>query len=221
LTSLNALLRNKHFKKKIKELGLNKAGCRVCCIWNFLFRHSTSFMRNVASIARKKLDLTQGSNIIFVDLSFPIQNLPKRQLMEQVEKVFGCVRRVSDVVHNPICIVASNNYLLLEEVPKLYPTAKTLSGLFFTRERYQLELQQHQSSQLSNSGAGLTIPKTEHNALIYFFMGYYLQLNSTVLFTGKRSVYSESMAAYREFHYPSGRYVVARGRDCRLEKFRK
>lgn len=219
-----ALLRNKHLAGKARELGLHTAKCIVCCIWNYLFKHSTSFTRNSATVMKKRLGLTPNRDLIFVDLSFPLQNLPKRLLEEHAEKVLGCVQRVMRALQNPVCVLASNNYFLLEEVPKRYPQIQTNNGLFFTRERYQVELQHqlntttHKLHLLPN---GVMIPKTEHNALMYFFMGYHLQLNSTVLFTSKNSLYSQSMAAFREFYSPGGTHVVNPDGDCKLERFRR
>lgn len=227
-----ALLRNKHLQGRAREMGLlhtAAARCKVCCIWNYLFRHSASFTRNSASVARKKLGLTPGRDLIFVDLSFQVETLPQSLLTQQMEGVFSCVEKVSRVLRDPVCVVASNNYQLLSQVGGVYPQARTNSGLFYTRERYQVELQR-----LANSTAGaaagrgrpptvpkanIMIPRTEHNALMYFFMGYYLQLNSTVLFVSKKSLYSGSMAAFRHFYRPTGTYVTYPDVGCKLDGY--
>ena len=215
-----ALLRNRHFRKKAKELGLDGANCRLCCIWHYLFKHSGRFQRNTAITARKRLGLTPENNIIFVDFSFPLQSLPRSLLIQQIRQVFDCVERIKPYLHKPVCVVASNIYTLLEEVHKLHPSARTHSGLFYTRERYQLELER-QAETTAKETPSLTIPKTEHNALMYYFMGYYLQLNSTVLFTGKKSPYSETAAALRDYYHPSGTFIVASASACKLEKYRR
>lgn len=220
-----ALLRNKHFKKKTREFGLHSVKCKVCCIWNYLFRQSTSFMRNSGTVSRKKLGLTPQSDLIFVDLSFPLENVPHNLLNLQMKNVFGCVERVAQVLHNPVCVVASNNYYVLSQVSEIYPQAKTNGGLFFTRARYQNEL----SRQLNGTGRhglseltpnGVTFPRTEHNALMYFFMGYYLQLNSTVLFTSRKSLYSENMAGFRHYYRPTETFVTHPDISCQLERYR-
>ena len=217
-----ALLRNKHFRSKIKELGLNSVKCQLCCFWHYLFKYSTSFSRNLASAAKKKLGLTPGRDLIFIDISFPLERLPKRLLMQHTDEVFKCVQSVVKVLRDPVCILASNNYFLLDEVPKLYPNVVTNKGLFFTKERYQVELQYLLNSteySSKKSGSKIMVPKTEHNALMYFFMGYHLQLNSTVLFVSKKSQYSESMAAFRHFYHPS-RYIVHSEKGCKLERYK-
>lgn len=221
-----ALLRNKHFKKKARELGLHTVKCRVCCIWNYLFRQSTSFVRNSDNVA-KKLGLTPQSDLIFVDLSFPLDNLPQTLLNQQMESVFGCVERVSQVLRNPVCVVASNSHHVLAHVSAIYPLARTNGGLFFTRARYQNEL----SRQLNRTGGrggdlsrlptnDIVVPRTELNALMYFFLGYYLQLNSTVLFTSRKSHFSGNMAAFRHYYRPTGTYVTHPDIRCKLELYR-
>ncbi len=225
-----ALLRNRHFSKKLKETGLGSVKCRLCCFWHYLFKHSVSFDRHLTSIAKKKLQLTPGRDLIFVDISFPNERLPKRLLTQQVKGVLECVDRISKVLHDPVWVVASNIYFILEEAPKIYSKVRTNRGLFFTRERYQVELQRlsnaskrHDRFSPLSPDTSVMIPKTEHNALLYFFVGYFLQLNSTVLVHSgsKGSVYSETMAAFRHFYYPSGRYVTQTdglGGGCKLEK---
>lgn len=230
-----ALTRNRHFAKKLREMGLDRVKCRVCCIWNYLFKHSTSFQHNSASVVRKKLGLgtaaattgSKRSDLIFVDLSFPLENIPHGLLTRQVEATLDCVRKVKRMLHEPLCVVASNNYLILDKVGKMDTTVRTNRGLFFTRERYQLELSRQLNTTRQGhsrvSSSSLQIPRTEHNALMYFFMGYYLQMNSTVLITaaaaGRRSPYSESMAAYRHFHHPTDTYVVRSPASCKLERY--
>ena len=228
-----ALLRNKHLRKKAKELGLHDNKCLVCCIWHYLFKHAPSFVRNSASVATKRLHLKPDQEIIFVDLTLPskYEVLPSHLMKQHAEEVFRCVRKVSAVLHNPACIVASNSYQVFEEMGTLYPEAVTNMGLFFTRERYQVELHRRlnatarelatappRSKALPPSN-GVMVPRTEHNALMYFFMGYYLQLNSTVLFTSRRSLYSETMAAMRHYYHPSNTYVVHPQTNCKLERY--
>lgn len=221
-----ALLRNKHLQHRAREMGLHTARCKVCCIWNYLFRHSTSFTRNSVSVA-KKLGLSPERDLIFVDLSFPMETLPQSLLTQQMEGVFSCVEKVSRVLHDPVCVVASNNYHLLSRVGEVYPQARTNSGLFYTRGRYQAELHRLTNSTTGRGHRGhltvpktnIMIPRTEHNALMYFFMGYYLQLNSTVLFMSKKSLYSGSMAAFRHYYRPSGTYVTYPDVSCKLEGY--
>lgn len=217
-----ALLRNKHLRKKARELGLHTVKCKVCCIWNYLFRHSTSFVKNSATVARK-LGLTPQRDLIFVDFSYPFDSISQNLLMRQMKLVFSCIERVAQVFHDPVCVVASNSYYVLSQVETLYPMAKTNGGLFFTRARYQNEL----SHQHNGTGHGLPsvpsniiVPKTEHNALMHYFMGYYLQLNSTVLFTSRKSLFSETMAAFRHYHRPSETYITHPDIKCQLERYR-
>ena len=225
-----ALLRNKHYRKKAREMGLFSVRCKVCCIWNYLFRESVSFQHNSAVVARKKLGLSPTSDLIFVDLSFPLERLPQPTLTRHMERVFACVEKVSQALRNPVCVVASNNYHVLGRAQAVYPRARTNSGLFFTRVRYQSELNQllnltsssSSSSSLTRIPRGVMIPRTEHNALLHFFTGFYgLQLNSTVIVTGKRpSPYSETMAALRHFRRPTGTYVVTNPElACRLDHY--
>lgn len=220
-----ALLRNKHLRRKAEEYGLHTAKCKVCCIWNYLFRQSTSFTKNMDIVARKRLGLAPGNDLIFIDLSFPVDNVPQNLLNKQMETVFGCVKRVAQVLHNPVCVVASNNYYVLGRVETLYPKVKTNNGQFYTRVRYQHELTQQQQPDENGHGlpvvpSNIMIPRTEHNALMYLFMGYYLQLNSTVLFTSRKSLFSENMAAFRHYYRPSETYVIHPDIKCQLERYR-
>ena len=221
-----ALLRNKHFKKKVQELGLHHARCKVCCIWNYLFRQSSSFIRNSAAVSKKKLGLTPENDLIFVDLSYPLENLPQTLLNQQMDNVLSCVEKVASVLRKPVCVVASNDYFILRSVRAKYPKGQTNNGLFFTRERYHNELTQLNSTAVGRHGSlqtpgDITIPRTEQNALMYFFMGYYLQLNSTVLFASKKSLYSENMAALRHYYRPTDTYYVPRPDvKCKLDRYR-
>ena len=118
-----------------------------------------------------------------------------------------------------MCIVASNCYTILDEVPKIYPHQIVADhGVFFSRERYSLEVVRVINSTTKHN---VMIPKNEHNAVMYFFVGYYLQLNSTVLFTSHHSLYSETMAGFRHFYHTlsSGKYVVYPESKCRLERY--
>lgn len=230
-----ALLRNKHFKERVKELGLHSIRCRLCCIWNFLFKFSSTFVHTSAQVA-KKLGLSghPGQDLVFVDLSFPHERIPKKTLMREIDEILKCVSKIARTLQDPVCVMASNIYYLLEEVPRRYPSIRTNNGLFFSRERYQIELQQQQSHSdtgkrepaNSHSSTGdITIPRTEQNALMHFFVGYFLQLNSTVIFPGRKSPYSESMLALRHFFHsfsPSvsrRKYVTRHERGCKLETF--
>ena len=231
-----AILRNKHLRRKAREMGLLNAKCRLCCIWHYLFKYSPSFVRNSASVASKRLRLRPDRDVVFVDLSLPskYELLPWNLMKRRAEEVLGCVRKVEAVLHNPACIVASNNYVLLEEVGTIFPRALTNGGLFFTRERYQVELNRWinvtsagvldtsnnvNPADRSSSSSSVVIPRTEHNALMYFFMGYYLQLNSTVLVTSRKSPYSETMAAMRHYYHPTSTYVVRPETSCKLERY--
>ena len=212
-----ALLRNLHHQRRIRHLGLHTAKCKLCCFWHYLLKFSNLFHHNFQVVLRRKLKMSPSQDIIFVDLSLQRENIPKRTMMEYASNTMKCVEQVSKSLHNPMWIVASNCYTLLDEVPKIYPHHVVADhGVFFSRERYSLELVKVINSTTKHA---VMIPKNEHNAVMYFFVGYYLQLNSTVLFTSHHSPYSETMAGFRHFYHTSGKYVVYPESKCRLERY--
>ena len=84
--------------------------------------------------------------------------------------------------------------MIFDKVYKIYPHQVVADhGEFFSHERYSLELVRVINSTTKHT---VMIPKNEHNVVMYFFMGYYLQLNSTVLYTSHHSLYSETMAGF-------------------------
>ena len=161
--------------------------------------------------------MSPSQDIIFIDLSFQRENLPKRTMMDYATNVMKCVEQVAKNVHNTKWILASNSYTILDGIPKIYPQVVPDHGVFFSRERYTVELLRELNS--TTVKHDVMIPKYEHNALMYFFSGYYLQLNSTVLFASRRSPYSETMAGFRQFYYSSGKYVVYSEKKCHLERY--
>lgn len=225
-----ALLRNKHYRDKVHGLGLDRVKCLLCCIWSYLLKQSPGFTRSLTFVATKKLGLGRGRDLVFFDLSLAVDHLPKSMQFEYARNTLKCADKVLNVLKNPVCIMASNSYFLLEEVPNKYTRVSSNSGLFFSRERYQLELQRELNSSTEDGirrgekirkRRGIVVPKTEQNAVVNFFIGYMLQLNSTVLFTARHSPYSENMAALRHYYHPSGTYLVYPGGNCKLEKFRE
>ena len=211
-----ALLRNLHYQRRIRHLGLHTAKCKLCCFWHYLLKFSNLFNHNIQVVMRRKLQRSPSQDIIFIDLSLQRENIPKRTMMEYASNTMKCVEQVSKSLRNPMWIVASNSYTVLDEVPKIYRQVVADHGVFFSRERYGLELVRAINSTTRHS---VMIPKNEHNALMYFFVGYYLQLNSTVLFTSHHSLYSETMAGFRHFYHTSGKYVVYPESKCRLERY--
>lgn len=229
-----ALLRNKHHREKVRGMGIDRVKCLLCCIWGYLFKQSPMFTRNMALVARKHLGLSHGRDLVFLDLSLPVSHLSRSLQLEYTQEALKCTEKVITVLQNPVCVMASNSYFLLEEVPNQYTRVSSNGGMFFSQERYQLELQRQINSTTEGAlyrtlrgnsrkrgRSAVVVPKTEENALVNFFMGYFLQLNSTVLFTAKRSPYSENMAALRHYYRPSGTYLVYPGGKCKLEKFQE
>ena len=80
-------------------------------------------------------------------------------------------------------IVASNCYAILDKVPKIYHQVVADHGIFFSIECYSLELVRAINSTAKHN---VMIPKNEHSALMYFFIGYYLQLNSSYILCSSR-----------------------------------
>ena len=211
-----ALLRNRHYQHRIRNLGLHTAKCKLCCFWHYLFKFTSIFNHNMQIITQRKLKLSRSQDIIFIDLSLQRENLPKRTMMDYANNVMKCVEMVSKSLRNTVWIVASNCYAILDEVPKTYPRVMADHGVFFSRERYGIELLREINSTTKHN---VMIPKYEHNALMYFFIGYYLQLNSTVLVTSQHSLYSNTMAGFRHFYYASGKYLVYPEKRCHLERY--
>ena len=211
-----ALLRNPHHQHRIRNLGLHTAKCRLCCFWHYLFKFTSLYNHNLQIVTQRKLKMSPSQDIVFIDLSLQRENLPKRTMMDYASNVMKCAEQMSRSLRNPVLIVASNCYSILDEVPKLYPQVVADHGMFFSRERYTVELNRELNSTTKHN---VMLPKYEHNALMYFFVGYYLQLNSTILFTSHHSPYSETMAGFRHFYYSSGKYVVYPEKKCHLERY--
>ena len=212
-----AILRNPHYRHKLQNLGLHTAKCRLCCIWHYLFKHTAEFQRRLATFAKNKLGLSTSRDLLFVDVSIKHSKLPKRTQMQYTSSVMKCAERASKSLRSPVWAVASNSYIILDELPKSYSKKVSKNSLFFSKERYSIDLQRELNSTETHL---VTVPRYEHNALVYYFMGYYLQLNSTILFTTPHSQFSSSMAGLRHFYHSSGRYVVNVEEGCQLTRYR-
>ncbi len=213
-----AMLRNKYYRHKIRNLGLHTAKCTLCCIWHYLFKPSTLFNQNLAVYTKNKLRVPTKSDLIFIDLSLRQKNLPQRIMIQYTSEIMKCVDRVSRQLKNTVWVIASNNYNVLDSIPRLYPKIKKDYGVFYTDDRYLLDLQrEHDSTEAKHS---YLIPRTEQNALMYYFIGIYIQMESTVLFTSPQSMYSEVTAAMRYFYYQTGKYLVTKDSGCRLHQYK-
>ena len=210
-----ALLRNAHFRHKISRFGMHNMKCRVCCMWNYLFKFSSGFTRQMNSITKKKIGLSKTKELLFLNVPFQNKNLPRKFVLRQASNALKCAEKLTASLKQPSWVLASNSFVVLEELPKMYPQIKSQS-IFYTQERYLIDLHRENSSHTHQMG----IPKTEQNALLHYFVGFFLQLNSTVLFSYHHSPYSETMAAYRYFHYPSGRYMVYPDQSCQFQRYR-
>ncbi len=212
-----AILRNKHYRHKIRNLGLHTAKCRLCCIWHYLFKTSTLFNHNLAIYTKNKLRAPPKSDFIFIDLSFQQKNLPQRLIMQYSSDIIKCVERVSRQLKNTVWLIASNKYSILDSIPQFHPKIKRDFGVFYSDDRYLTDLQREQNSTAKHS---FIIPRTEQNALMYYFIGMYLEMESTILITSKHSLYSEMTAAVRHFYYQSGKYLVTKDSGCHLHRYR-
>ena len=209
-----ALLRNKHFQHKTANFGLHKMHCMVCCIWHYLFKVSPSFNRIMTNFITSKLKLSKSTDLMFINLNLMSDNFPTKFVLQHAEKTMKCAQKVSTILRNPVWVLASNSLMVLEEVPKVYTSIKPFS-VFYNREHYMVDLQRLNASNSHH----LKVPRTEQNALFRFFLGFYLQLNSTVLFIDPQSHYSEVVSAFREFQHPGGKIVYPE-RSCQLQRFK-
>ncbi len=210
-----ALLRNKHYQHKIASYGLHRMHCRECCIWQYLFKYSPSFHRVFNSFTKSKLKLTPSTDLMFININLARDSLPTKVVLQLADKTMSCAQKVSTTLRSPIWVLASNNLKLLEQIPKTYTAIKPYS-VFYNRERYMVDLQKQNSSKSLH----LKIPRTEQNALLHFFIGFFLQLNSTVLFSHPQSLYSETMSSLRQFYHTGGHFVVYPEISCHLQRFK-
>ena len=84
--------------------------------------------------------MSPSQEIIFIDLDLSLQRqCENRTIMEYASSAMKCVEQVSKSLQ---WIVASNCYKILDEVPKSTRIRLWLimHGVFFSRERYSLEL---------------------------------------------------------------------------------
>ena len=211
-----ALMRNKHYQHKIRSLGLHIARCRLCCIWHYLFKFTQLFLHNANVLTKGKLGLTKGRDILFLNIPFRFESLPRSLVLQQASAALRCAEKIGNTLRNPIWALASNNFVVLDELPKMMPKLKS-NAIFYSKERYLVDLQ-HENATMKHYQ--LKVPRTEHNALMYYFLGFYLQMNSTVLFSQRYSPFSETMAALMNFYHPSGKYVVYPDQGCHLQRYK-
>ena len=211
-----ALLRNRHHQERILEYGLHKARCLLCCFWHNLFKLSPSLERSMHSFLRKA-GWSKSSDIVFLNIPIPNQRFPKGHVMRLGKNVVQCTEKATKSLNlkKPIWILASNNFMILEGILRYSPYLKK-DGRVYSQERYMIDIQRENSTKKHT----MKLPMTEQNALFHFATGFFLQLNSTVLVSDHRSVYSESMAAYRHFYYQSNRYLVYYHDGCQIQRFR-
>lgn len=210
-----ALLRNPHYKFKLKHYDLHNMRCVLCCIWHYLFKFSPLFLRNMNTITRTHLGLSKARDLIFINIPIQSDNLPRNVVLKHANNTIACARKVSGMLKNPAWALASNNLAILEQIPKMYTQLKP-QGVFYSKERYLVDLERQNTSR----SLQVKIPRTEQNALMFYFLGLFVQLNSTVLFSYHNSLYSETMAAFRYFYYPNGRYLIYPHQGCQLQRYR-
>ena len=210
-----ALLRNRHYQQKIKEYELHKARCLVCCIWHNLFSLSPSLLRSMQSFLRK-MGWSKPNDVIFLNIPVPHQHFPKGQVSHLGHEVVQCTERVTKhlKLKRPVWILASDNFLILEGVLKFSRHLRK-EGRVYTKERYMIDIIRENSTKVHT----MKLPMTEQNAFFHFAMGYFLQLNSTVLLSNHGSPYSETMAALRHFYHRSGRYIVYPQEGCHIQRY--
>ena len=217
-----ALLRNEHHKHKIRKLGLHNAKCWLCCMWHYLFKFTPLFAHNMNVLTRNKLGLTKGRDLIFLNVPLQSENLPKNLVLQHASSILRCAERVGRTLRNSVWALASNSLVVLEELPKSMPKMKS-NGIFHSKERYLADLQREnvtqQQHQQQHQQLQLKVPRTEMSALMYYFLGFYLQINSTVLFSQPHSPFSETMAALRYFYNPN-KYIVYPKQGCHLQRYR-
>ena len=210
-----ALLRNRHYQSKIKQLGLHKAPCLVCCIWDNLFSLSPSLLRSMQGFLRR-IGWSKSSDIIFINIPIPAQHFPMGHVSKIGREVVQCTERVEKhlKLRRPVWILASNNFVILEGALR-YARNLMKDGRVYSKERYMVDIQR-QNRTVKNT---VKLPMTERNALFHFSIGFFLQLNSTVLLSDHSSPYSESMAALRHFYHRTGRHLVYPQQGCRIQRF--
>ena len=209
-----ALLRNRHHQEKIAQYGLHEVRCLLCCFWNNLFTFAPSLQRSMFNFLRR-IQWSKTHDIIFVNVQIPNQHSSSRGH----ELLFGqsIVQCTEKAIRNlklkkPVWILSSNSFVLLEGLMKSSHFQK--EGRVYSKERYTVDIRRENATKTHT----MILPRTEQNALYQFVTGYFLQLNSTVLVSDYRSVYAESMAAYRHFLHP-GRYVVYHDNGCHLQRY--
>ena len=209
-----ALLRNKHYQNKIEELGLHKAPCLVCCIWHNLFSLSPSLLRSMQGFLRK-IGWSKSNDIIFLNIPIPDQHFPLGHVSRVGRDVVQCTERVEKhlKLRRPVWILASDNFAVLEGALK-YTRSLKKDGRVYSKERYLVDIQRQNKTKNT-----LKLPMTERNALFHFAIGFFLQLNSTVLLSDHRYPYSETMAALRHFYHRNGRYLVYPQEGCRIQRY--
>lgn len=211
-----ALLRNRHHRKKIEELGLHRAPCLICCIWDNLFSLAPSLLRSMQGFLRK-IGWSKSYDVIFLNIPLPGKNFPTGHASRIGRETIQCVERVERhlKLRRPVWILASDNFIILEGALK-YSQSLKKDGRVYSRERYMVDIQRENNTRSANS---MKLPMTERNALFHFAIGYFLQLNSTVLVSDRHSPYSETMAAYRHFHHRNGRYLLYPKNGCKIQRF--
>lgn len=208
-----ALLRNKHYKQKIIEYGLNTARCLLCCFWHQLFTFSPQFQRTAFNFLRK-IGWSKTYDVIFINIPLPDHQFPKGYILRLGSSIVQCAEKVNRILRlkKPVWMLASNSYVMLEGLPHYHPQIKQ-EGRVFSKERYMVDIQRDNTTARS-----MKLPKTEQNSMMHFALGFFLQLNSTVLVSDRRSEYAETMLAYRHFFYQSNRYVVYSD-GCQIQRF--
>lgn len=210
-----ALLRNMHHRQKILEYGLHKAPCITCCIWDHLFSLSPSLLRSMHSFLRR-IGWTKSNDVIFLNIPIPDQQFPRGYVTHLGQEVVQCAQRVKErlKLNKPIWILASDNFDILEGAFR-YARDLKKDGRVYSRERYLVDIHRENKTKRHT----MKFPMTEQNALFHFATGFFLQLNSTVLFSDRHSPYSETMAALRHFYHRSGQYIVYTQQGCQIQKY--
>ena len=212
-----ALLRNRHYKQKILEYGLNKARCLLCCFWHQLFTFTPQFLTTTFNNLRK-IGWSKSYDIIFINMPLPSHQYAKNYVLRLGESVIECAEKVASSsfkLKKPVWILASNSLVILDGIPKRHFQIKS-EARFFSKERYDVDIERDNYT----IGKNLKLPKTERNALVHFAIAFFLQLNSTIIVTNRHSVFTDSMLAYRHFFYQSNRYVVYTEGGCQVQRFR-
>lgn len=212
-----ALLRNRHYQHKIRRYDLHNARCLTCCAWHYLFRFTAMFQTRMNSVKRRDLKMNRGSDLLYVNLPVPSDKMPGGMVARQVDRVMECVGKISSMVKHPVWMVASNRLSALDAVQEAYPSMLHRHGLFYSRELYTVDIQRHSSNDYTYKS--IQIPRIEHNALLYYFIGFYLQLDSTVLFSQRHHLYSEVAAAVRHFYHPTKTYLVYPDQNCQMQRY--